>query len=445
VPLTHPVQRLSLEQPQPESQVTIPWELEWMARLPESQLGFSPTLNPRPECEEEEEGASIVFLPLYQRNSNPEVASIVKSPVVLLAQHSHDSDESEDEDFYSVGSIGKTGDGEKLDSGNNEDCDDGKTGDGEKLDSGNNEDCDDGKTGDGEKLDSGNKEDSDDGKTADGEKLDSGNKEDSDDDLLNRVHRLTECHQSTDNVVEHGNEFISRVDVLLQGSKEKSSSTDVSAPLSLSRCVKDAMQPRSDKATKAKTTRRGTTQKAPPTRTSPRAKKRNNAPTRTSPRSKKRTCAAVTAEELSFPSSIDGKLTQEGPEEEEVIEAKEESTEEVKELEEERCCYLCGKTPCEWIEYGIPAIEDLKRCFNMDTAKSEGYVVEMQSGNQFQNNKIRFTCYRLFTYEKFGHLGKGNRVKLPVCVESKIQSLFPSLDGNYTTFKANPEYNSDQS
>ena len=101
--------------------------------------------------------------------------------------------------------------------------------------------------------------------------------------------------------------------------------------------------------------------------------------------------------------------------------------------------------PCEWIEYGIPAIEDLKRHFNMDTAISEGYVVEMQSGNQFQNDKIRFTCYRLFTYEKFGHLGKGNRVKLPVCVESKIKTLFPSLDGNYTTFQANPEYNSDQS
>jgi len=192
VPLTHPVQRLSLEQPQPESQVTIPWELERMARLPESQLGFSPTLNPRPECEEEEEGASIVFSPLYQRDSNPEVTSIAKSPVVLLAQHSHDSDDREDEDFYSVGSIGKTADGENVASRNNEDSDDGKTGDGEKLDS--------------------------------------GNKEDSDDDLLNRVHRLTECHPSTDNVVERGNEFISRVDVLLQGSREKSSSTDVSAP-----------------------------------------------------------------------------------------------------------------------------------------------------------------------------------------------------------------------
>jgi len=63
-----------------------------MARLPESQLGFSPTFIRRPACEEEEEEASIVFSPLYQRNSNPEVASIAKSPVVLLAQHSHDSD-----------------------------------------------------------------------------------------------------------------------------------------------------------------------------------------------------------------------------------------------------------------------------------------------------------------------------------------------------------------
>jgi hypothetical protein len=184
-------------------------------------------------------------------------------------------------------------------------------------------------------------------------------------------------------------------------------------------------------------------------------KKRKAAPTRTSPHSKKRTCVAVTAEELSFPSSHDGKPTEDGPEEEEVIEAIEESTEEVKEAteevkeateelpvetEDERCCYLCGKTPCEWIEYGIPAIEDLKRHFNMDTAISEGYVVETQSGNQFQNDKIQFTCYRLFTYEKFGHLGKGNRVKVPVCVESKIKLLFPSLDGNYTTFKVNPEY-----
>jgi hypothetical protein len=380
--LTHPVQRLLLEQPQPESQVTVPWELERMARLPESQLGFSPTFNHRPACEEEEEEAPIVFSPLYQRNSNPKVASAAKSPVVLLAQRSHDSDESDNEDFYSVGSGGKTGESEKVDTGN---------------------------------------------------------KEDSDDDLLDRVHRLMEYCKSTDNVVDCGNEFISRVDVLLQGTKEKSSVTDVSATLSLLRCEKDAMQPRSDKVSKAKATRHGTKQKAPPTRTSPRAKKR--------------TCVAVTAEELSFRSSHDGKPTEEGLEEEEVIEAIEESTEEVKEAteelpvetEEEWCCYFCGKMPCEWIEYGIPAIEDLKRHFNMDTAISEGYVVEMQFGNQFQNNKIRFTCYRLFTYEKFGHLGKGNRVKLPVCVEAKIKTLFPSVDGNYTKFKANPEYNSDQS
>jgi len=338
--------------------------------------------NCHPACEEEEEEAPVVFSPLYQRNSNPKVASAAKSPVVLLAQRSHDSDESNDEDFYCVGS------GEK---------------------------------------------------TSESEKVDTRNKEDSNDDLLDIVHRLTEYCKSTDNVVDRGNEFISRVDVLLQETKEKSSVRDVSATLLLSRCEKDAMQPRSDKVSKAKTTRRGTKQKAPPTRMSPRAKKR--------------TCVAVTTEKLSFPSSHDGKPTEEGLEEEEVKEAIEESTEEVKEAteelpvetEEEWCCYLCGKMPCEWIEYGIPVIEDLKRRFNMDTAISEGYVVEMQSGNQFQNDKIWFTCYRLFTYEKFGHLGKGNRVKLPVCVEAKIKTLFPSLDGNHTKFKANPKYNSEQS
>jgi hypothetical protein len=55
--------------------------------------------NCHPACEEEEEEAPVVFSPLYQRNSNPKVASAAKSPVVLLAQRSHDSDESNDEDL----------------------------------------------------------------------------------------------------------------------------------------------------------------------------------------------------------------------------------------------------------------------------------------------------------------------------------------------------------
>ena len=42
-----------------------------------------------------------------------------------------------------------------------------------------------------------------------------------------------------------------------------------------------------------------------------------------------------------------------------------------------------------------------------------------------------------FTYEKFGHLGKGMRIKIPACVEKQIRDLFPSLDGEYTNF--NPE------
>jgi hypothetical protein len=41
----------------------------------------------------------------------------------------------------------------------------------------------------------------------------------------------------------------------------------------------------------------------------------------------------------------------------------------------------------------------------------------------------------MFTYEKFGHVGKGNRIKLPLCVEGKIKEMIPNVDGNY----ANPK------
>ncbi len=74
---------------------------------------------------------------------------------------------------------------------------------------------------------------------------------------------------------------------------------------------------------------------------------------------------------------------------------------------------------------------------NLGTALAiDGYVLEISLGKHVPNNHMRFTCYKCFTYEKFGHLGKGNRVKLPICVESKIKDLFPSLDGTYTNFSA---------
>jgi hypothetical protein len=101
---------------------------------------------------------------------------------------------------------------------------------------------------------------------------------------------------------------------------------------------------------------------------------------------------------------------------------------------EDVCCYACGKTPCEWLEYGVDALDTIERRFNCATAQSEGYVVEIASDNKVRNKTIRFSLYRMFTYEKYGCLGKGNRMKIPDCVEGKVKELFPELDGNYVNF-----------
>jgi hypothetical protein len=105
-------------------------------------------------------------------------------------------------------------------------------------------------------------------------------------------------------------------------------------------------------------------------------------------------------------------------------------------MEADECCYTCGKSPCEWIEFGLPAISELKNRFCIDTAKSHGYVVDISNEEHMPNKNVRFSCNRLFTYEKYGHLGCGNRMKLPDCVKAVIKETFPELDGMYTNFQA---------
>ena len=48
-----------------------------------------------------------------------------------------------------------------------------------------------------------------------------------------------------------------------------------------------------------------------------------------------------------------------------------------------------------------------------------------------ENKKRRKAMYRLFTYLKYGHLGKGNRIPIPICVIENIRKVFPSPDVNY--------------
>jgi hypothetical protein len=36
---------------------------------------------------------------------------------------------------------------------------------------------------------------------------------------------------------------------------------------------------------------------------------------------------------------------------------------------EDECCYICGKSSCEWFEFGFPAVQELESKFTTATAK----------------------------------------------------------------------------
>jgi len=51
------------------------------------------------------------------------------------------------------------------------------------------------------------------------------------------------------------------------------------------------------------------------------------------------------------------------------------------------------------------------------------------------NKQIRFILYRLATNWIHGFLGKGNRIKLPVCVRGEILDIAPEPDHVYVGFR----------
>ena len=43
----------------------------------------------------------------------------------------------------------------------------------------------------------------------------------------------------------------------------------------------------------------------------------------------------------------------------------------------------------------------------------------------------RKSLYKLFVYEIYGHLGRGNRIHIPHCVRDEIRTLFPDPEDEY--------------
>ncbi len=64
----------------------------------------------------------------------------------------------------------------------------------------------------------------------------------------------------------------------------------------------------------------------------------------------------------------------------------------------------------------MPALHIIEQTFNVKIAIGKGFEAEVETGQQNPNNRIWFSVYRMFMYEKFGHIGHGNKIKIPSCL-----------------------------
>jgi hypothetical protein len=91
-------------------------------------------------------------------------------------------------------------------------------------------------------------------------------------------------------------------------------------------------------------------------------------------------------------------------------------------------CNICESEPClfeEHIQYVMSEVESVK----------EEYT--NVHGQPCSNNLCRKACYRQFSTIINGHLGQGNRLRLPQCVEDGVRLQFPNESGReYLGFKA---------
>jgi hypothetical protein len=67
----------------------------------------------------------------------------------------------------------------------------------------------------------------------------------------------------------------------------------------------------------------------------------------------------------------------------------------VDEVEEKQVCWLCGGTPCDWVEYSMELLEEVEEKFSL---AADGNRVDALTQEVVSNNRIRFALYRTFTY-----------------------------------------------
>ena len=72
-----------------------------------------------------------------------------------------------------------------------------------------------------------------------------------------------------------------------------------------------------------------------------------------------------------------------------------------------------------------------------------GTTTDLRNGEVVTNSNVRFYCYRMFTYMRYGHLGRGNRIPIPACVQAKIHELYPDPNNRYVGFRAGRDEDDD--
>ena len=80
--------------------------------------------------------------------------------------------------------------------------------------------------------------------------------------------------------------------------------------------------------------------------------------------------------------------------------------------EDEKVCVDCGGTPCEWDELGPDLLERIESMHRRETIDGVIVVVD-DNDNRVENKAIRKVIYRMFTYIKYEHLGRGQRILIP--------------------------------
>ena len=98
-------------------------------------------------------------------------------------------------------------------------------------------------------------------------------------------------------------------------------------------------------------------------------------------------------------------------------------------------CNICGGTPCEWDDYGKQCLITMGERFTADPHKEGQYVCNRDDAC-YTSGAVRKLIYKMFTYQKHGHLGKGNRIPIPSCVVKKIRKSYPDPLEVYIGFHA---------